>query len=780
MIATDLNADGKLDLGIYDGSSIYVFLGNGNGTFQSALSTNVVGGVSVPPVVGDFNGDGKLDFLIPATGATAGTVLFGNGDGTFRNSGLPFSMPFGLPVPVAVGDFDGDGKLDVAGAFSSGPSGASGSSLATIAFGNGDGTFQFDAVLNTPGLQGIISGDFDGDGNIDLLGSGNMSRQYAFAVSLGNTGGTFTPPGQTNGTLISSGVCGDLSFALSNCPLAAGDLNLDGKLDFVATSLHGIGGTADVAVFIGNGDGSFEPEVDYSGGGNSVALGDFNGDGILDIVTCCDNAGDALILLGNGDGTFGFPSSVPVGTSGNFVVVGDFNHDGKLDLAVVADTSITILSGKGDGTFEAAVTYPVPQGSVSATVADFNRDGNLDIGIASSNSDSISVLIGNGDGTFRVTSSISVVNSPIFLVSGDFNQDGKVDLAALIPGDFGSEVAVLAGNGDGSFQPAVYFGLQGVNFFVQGLSIADFNGDGGSDIAVAGTYLLLNTATGPAARLAPSGLGFGNVAINVAAKQNIVLTNSGAKTLAISGITVTGAQSSDFVQNNTCSSSLAAGSSCDLTITFTPSTAGLRTASLQLADDAFNTPQMIILSGIGVASAPFVTLSPTTLTFGSQPTGTSSAAQVGNAATYTLSVGGVGIGGLVNLSCSGEPKGARCSLPGNVTASATSASTFIVTITTTSDTMSAIPRSFSNPWLWVVALMASALWGVPRAKRQSISTYLRILPSVLLIVVCSCGAGNRAGSQLNPNGTPVGTYTLTVTATSGSAVQSVPLTLVVK
>jgi uncharacterized protein (UPF0548 family) len=259
---------------------------------------------------------------------------------------------------------------------------------------------------------------------------------------------------------------------------------------------------------------SFGPAHMFSVGVNpiSVAVGDFNGDGKLDLAVANsgDNPADVSptrgslsVLLGNGDGTFQTAVTYSfAGTNLTAIVVGDFNGDGKLDLAVgnegppysgYLDAGVSVLLGNGDGTFQQAVNSSAPgAGGYQYVVGDFNGDGKLDLAMpnggtaqAGYTDNGVSVLLGNGDGTFQTAVNYTVGAAPSSLVVGDFNGDGKPDLAVTKEGtapDYpDGGVSVLLGNGDGTFQPAVNYaaGSRPIS-----LAVGDFNRDGKPDLAV--------------------------------------------------------------------------------------------------------------------------------------------------------------------------------------------------------------------------------------------------------------------------------------------------------
>jgi hypothetical protein len=661
-VVADFTGDGKLDIACACGSSaeIAVLPGNGDGTFQPPVVTDFLPSGSLSS--GDLDGDGKQDLVI--TGNLV-TVLLGNGDGTFQLPGLSTSLPGGAP---ALGDFDGDGKVDIA---TLSADGATGPGVVSVALGNGNGTFQVDTVLSIGRIGqipiSVLANDFTGDGKTDLLEVATSVNNSALGgVLLGNGDGTFQSP-----TVFLVKSCPTDPLSVVPCPTASAYLNGDGRLDAVITGANGIDASV-VGVFLGNGDGTFKSEVDYSGGGSSIALGDINGDGNVDIVTSGDTANNLSLLFGNGDGTLGFPTTVPINESADFVATADFNKDGHLDLAVATGSAVAILLGNGDGTFQPEIDVSTPAGATALAIADLNGDGNLDIVACSSNSNTVSVLLSTGGTSFSLAT-YPVLGNGKYVSVGDFNGDGIPDLAilnSLGSGSFVADVSILVGNGDGTFQPAVNFGTQGISDAQ--LAVADFNRDGSPDFAV-GASLLFNRLTGPAASLTPSLTEFGNTAIGRTAGPHIVaLSNTGTAALNISGIMLTGPQKSDFSQTNACGASLPAGQNCTFQISFTPSALGFRTASIQIADNAFNTPQAITLTGTGVTTAPGATLAPGAINFGNQAVGSASSSQtvtLTNTGNATLTINSIMITGpqssefaQTNTCGTGVASGAKCTI----------------------------------------------------------------------------------------------------------------------
>jgi Beta-propeller repeat/Abnormal spindle-like microcephaly-assoc'd, ASPM-SPD-2-Hydin len=279
------------------------------------------------------------------------------------------------------------------------------------------------------------------------------------------------------------------------------------------------------------------------------------------------------------------------------------------------------------------------------------------------------------------------------------------------------------------------------------------------------------------AAFSPSSLSFGNQQISASSTpQTITLTNTGALALQISHIQA----SSSFDETNNCGNSLAANTSCIVSITFTPTTEGQVIGTVTFTDTAPDSPQTLSLTGTGTGATQG---QPPSIGLG-LPSGGSGSATVtaGATATYTLAIGGAGMTGTASLTCTGAPTGATCSVPATVPTQASTASTFYASITTTAGSNVWFFPSGPAPWLWVIAFLGClALW-----KTASTQTFprlrLRFAP-LLALALCACGGGSTIPPPIakpNPNATPAGTYTIVVTAKSGATMQTQNLTLTVQ
>jgi hypothetical protein len=250
--------------------------------------------------------------------------------------------------------------------------------------------------------------------------------------------------------------------------VATADFNADGKIDMAAAC------QTRASIRLGNGDGTFGPNVDYVIGndGTSVAVADFNTDGNLDLVVSNGTSNTLSILPGNGTGGFGAKTDIAVGNSPQALVVRDFNGD--------TNNNVSILLGNGNGTFQARSNYAVAGQPYLVISDDFNNDGKADLATANYDTGNVSILLGNGDGTFGAKNDFPASAGPTSLDSADFDADGKVDLAVV---DYESNaVSILLGNGNGTFGAKNDFATQTGPISVV---VRDYTADGTLDLAVA-------------------------------------------------------------------------------------------------------------------------------------------------------------------------------------------------------------------------------------------------------------------------------------------------------
>jgi dienelactone hydrolase len=590
----------------------------------------------------------------------------------------------------------------------------------------------------------VATGDFNGDGKLDLAVTNNLDNTVS--IFTGNGDGTFK-------------ALGTAATGQSPGGFAAADFNGDGKLDLA------IPNSATVSILLGKGDGTFETRVEYSTGqgANTVAVGDFNRDGKLDLAVANYGPGflnsTVSILLGNGNGSFQPQVAYAAGVNPAGVLVGDFNRDGKLDLAVVNNNSpdgISILLGNGDGSFQNPVFYPLGRSPRMGIVADFNSDGKLDLAVANDGDNDVSILLGNGDGSFRAPVNYPVGAGPNALRGADFNGDGKLDLVTA--NQSGNSVSVLLGNGDGTFQAHTDYsaGLE-----TYSIAVGDFNADGRLDVALADhrgntVSVLLQQAF---VSLSNTSLTFADQVIGTNSASQAVTLANGELPLTISGIAVTGTNATDFSQNNTCGSGLPAGERCTIGVTFRPTQLGPRTASVNITDDAVGSPQTVALSGTGVASGPNATLSATSLAFATQPAGTTSPAQsvtLTNYGTVALSISGIGFTGAdpgdfaETNTCNGAvAPGATCTI--SVTFQPTSINARNATLSIADNAPgSSQTISLSGEGTVVELNPASLSFGVVQAgQRKSLPTTLTNVGSTTLSITGLTITGSSAFSQTN-------------------------------
>ncbi|HXM22652.1 MAG TPA: FG-GAP-like repeat-containing protein [Terriglobales bacterium] len=566
----DVNGDNKLDFVVADAANpgnIWTLNGKGNGTFGAPTPVAFTGQLSLknPVVFADFSGDGILDFagasatnnqivvylangsggyLAPVALATPDSVydscflaggqlatstdlvsanctdntvtVYVNTGGTF-SAGTYYPVSGTLlapaePVAVTIADVNGDGHNDIVATDQQG-------SDLTVLLGNGNGTVQDPSVGyalgGSPHTPAVVA-DFNQDGKNDVIVPDYI---FNFAYLQGYGDGSFRSAMNYYAQPVPAG-----TGLLYSVGIASGDFNGDGIPDFVIGNGQTGKKVSGITVFLSNKDGSLQPGVRFgpTGGPTNyeleyVAVGDFDGDGNLDIAATDAFNGGVWIFSGDGHGNFTATSKTPyptdtAGTLAFGVAAGDFNRDGKVDVAVIntnssgtlADVGIVLNTSSGHGNFGFGIPTNLPLANVGSeiTAADLgNKQLDLIVPLFGTNTtpgSSVAVFLGKGDGTFPIEKDLSLAKcvnggpcqNPLSAAVGDVNGDGKPDLIVTVDGqNITQGVVVALGNGDGTFQTTLRLfpsSLQSPNLVgapdPAGVKITDLNGDGHADV----------------------------------------------------------------------------------------------------------------------------------------------------------------------------------------------------------------------------------------------------------------------------------------------------------
>ncbi len=619
-------------------------------------------------------------------------------------------------------------------------------------------------VGNSP--SGVAVGDFNGDGKQDLAVVNNADQTVS--ILLGNGDGTF----QTA-----------VSGALGTYPLSVvvGDFNKDGKLDLAVSD-----GLV-VIILLGNGDGTFQPQVDYSAGTAvfNIYVADFNKDGKLDLLTTDNDDNSVSVLLGNGDGTFQPPITTSMQLpppysrlAVNISAIGDFNGDGKLDVVMPAlidnpyprppSAYVVVLLGNGDGTFHPLAPMYVAAGSISLAAGDFNGDGKADLAVASGYIivtcifcrppkvtlyGRTDAFVSNGDGTFSPSwSTGTVVNfRATVALAADLNNDGKLDLIGADAG--GSSFMTFIGNGDGTFQGPFSFYDPNPGSFYSALALGDFNADTLLDLAVTA-----DDNGGSEVNVVP-------IFLNTTPSSALTITLTG------NGSGVVTSEPAVMKCKNSCTGEFAPGTTA--TLTAIPNAASNFTG--------WSGP----CSGRGSCTVIMKAASSVTATFALQDyslmAGSSSLTlQPGGQGTDVLTV--AGLNGSFNkailLTCavSGPPPQPSCALSAKSVAPGSNSVTSTLTITAPASAAAIqdLLKHQQNRQLYAIWFPFMFGFTVVAGSRKLQRRYWALCGMLLLLLLlqtaCGTGGSNNIsnGSNASGAGTPSTTsYTVTITGTSG-------------
>ena len=471
LLPVDFDKDGKLDLIVSDylTSKTLIYKGKGDGGFETAIPSDIGYFFGFETV--DFNADGKSDLV-----TTSGGVYLGDNAGNF--SLYQPGIYSGNGGSVVVGDFDSDNLPDL-GIININ----SGVAISLILYKSAKLSANTTYYVDRP--YDIDSADFNGDGRFDIvtvsaynnsahiliqddkggftdtsgyfgLPVGGGYNVSAYSVTVGDFNGDnkpdFAVPDTYGGTVAVFIGNGDGTFITKRINLPAtnlrptyiktGDFNNDGKLDIIVANQA----SRNYTVLLNDGAGSFNLEP----GGNInpdsttsvIGVGDVTNDGILDLVVGRPTLGEVIYLTGNGNGTFVRQPNVQGGLGGTTsLILTDLNNDKNLDMIIGGNVRMQVSFGVGNGGFFNPVSYPVDGFISDLELQDFDLDGIKDIIAASGQSNSILFFKGLGNGVFNQAVTIAISSTPTSLTSKDFNNDGKPDIA--ISAVTGSRVLIL-------------------------------------------------------------------------------------------------------------------------------------------------------------------------------------------------------------------------------------------------------------------------------------------------------------------------------------------------
>jgi hypothetical protein len=519
----DFNGDQKNDVVALAETKVYILPGNGNGTFSAPTSTNWIGS-NAHLAVGDLNGDGSSDVAMTRTGGSYPWelgVILGSANGNVAISSRHELV--GSPTGLLISDIDRNGANDIIVPATNyyQPPTVSDPYFVQPWFGGGNGSFSAGPRLPFPRApQGAAVGDFNGDSRIDI--AANLG--VAIAIRNGAANGAFQSPefymstgptaiaagdanrdsirdlmilrggGESSVSVFSGGATG---LDAPKSKLGGGNLNAsadmdsDGRADLVSAYRSSFPYSAEVTVALTSVDGNLlqDQVVETLNGLESLDVGDFNGDGVKDIVTAHSNnqANKIGIHYGSGSGVLGTATPVTWSSNVKNVTVGDFNSDGRDDLFITDDTPKGIvLMNQGNGTFARVEGFVIHGIAfwIRSPKGDFNSDQKMDLVVLTGTT--LSIWLGNGDGSFILGGS-STNGYLDYFVSGDLNGDGNLDVVGFRPTD---GLIRYFGDGQGGIQAVAPQPITASQ--THSLMAADFNGDGSIDVALGGDNIYGN------------------------------------------------------------------------------------------------------------------------------------------------------------------------------------------------------------------------------------------------------------------------------------------------
>ena len=640
----DFRGVGKTDLAIANSAnSIDVLLGNGDGTFATAVNYPLASGFPTAIVAADVNGDGKQDLVVLLAHIKMVLVLTGNGDGTFT-----VGQQFGTgnnPSSLTVADVNSDGKLDVLVANKQ-------DNTVSVLLGNGNGTFQVKQDHAT-GVKpdSVAVGDFNGDGLLDLAVANNTDNTVSVLLGAGN--GTFPT---------------HVDYATAGLPtwVITADFNGDGKLDLAVSTSSG-----NISILLANGDGTFGAHKEFKVSTNPqmIVAADFNGDGIVDLANVNYTNNSVSFLLGVGDGTFKSQAVFPTNANPASIALGDFNSDGRIDMAVVdavvggltilsqsqltvSPTTITFAKQEG-GIASAASTVTVRNTSTAAIAIGTPFIGGVNAGDFSETDTCKGISLGAGK-----TCTFSIVFTPLDL--------GNRTAQIIIPEGVGNNSVGIALYGLGQIRvaiepdphafPTTLLGTSSAPFVANfknyanlpvavniveltGLDTQDYSFNFNTTNPCAGTsftaaplstcYLnviftptlkgsrtaaltvfghfspgngqqaILLSGIGTGVSVKPAALTFAAQTVGTTSAAKVVTVKNANSTPLNVSVTFQTGNSKDFAETDNCKPTIAAGATCTVNVTFTPQATGARTSGLYIGDNDPTGPQIVTLTGTG-------------------------------------------------------------------------------------------------------------------------------------------------------------------------------------